>query len=73
MLKVAIVFYLLSGQTKLLHLTVSSVNPTQSAPPLAGAGSSQALVLLDIPPPQVTLQEPQSAHPLQIPSTANQK
>ena len=38
-------------------------------PPLAGAGLSQSLVLVRVPPPQVTLQEvhvPQVPH---VPST----
>ena len=45
------------------------VSPEHSMPPLAGAGLSQSLVLVRVPPPQVTLQEvhvPQVPH---VPST----
>ena len=57
----------------MLQDCVSAGAPTQSFPPLATAGSSQALVLLATPPPQVTLQAPQAVHWLQFPSTANKK
>ena len=44
------------------------VSPEHSMPPLAGAGLLQSLVLLSVPPPQVTLQD-HVPHVLHMPST----
>ena len=52
-----------------LQLCVSEAEPVQSSPPWAGEGVSQSLVRLWSPPPQVTLQAPQSLQPPQPPLT----
>ena len=45
------------------------LSPEHSMPPLAGAGLSQSLVLVRVPPPQVTLQEVHVPHVPHMPST----
>ena len=50
------------GQALVLHCLVSLLTPTQSAPPLAGAGFVQVLVLVCVPPPQSAEHADQSDH-----------
>ena len=52
-----------------LHLCVSEAEPVQSAPPWAGEGVSHDRVRLLSPPPQVTVQSPQSLQTPQPPLT----
>jgi hypothetical protein len=47
----------------------SDAEPTQAAPPLAGAGLLQRRVRVRVPPPQVRLQVPNAAHAPQFPLT----
>jgi hypothetical protein len=47
----------------------SDPDPTQAAPPLAGAGLLQRRVRVRVPPPQVRLQVPNEAHAPQFPLT----
>ena len=49
------------------------VSPEHSMPPLAGAGLLQSLVLLSVPPPQVTLQAVHVPHVPHMPSTGPMK
>ena len=60
----------LPGQFTSLHTTDSNVSPLQSCPPFAGAGLSQARVLVELPPgiPQLCEQLLQDVQVLQLPS-----
>ena len=56
------------GQASRSQVAVSILSPTQSAPPLDGAGLLHSLVLSTTPEPQVTEQSP-STNGDQLPST----
>ena len=63
---------LIPGQAPLLQLSdFSSVDPSelQFFPPFCGAGLSQFRVFVRVPPPQVTVQGPQTPQEAQEPST----
>jgi len=51
-----------------LQEAVSEEDPTQSGPPLAGAGLLQSRDLVWVPPPQVTLQVPKAVQAPQLPA-----
>ncbi len=53
----------------MLQDTASDPDPGQVAPPWAGAGFEQVLVLVEVPPPQVSEQDDQDVHRAQAPST----
>ena len=54
-----------------LQEPLSTAEPGQVSPPFDGTGLSHTLVLVFIPPPQVTEQEAQLPHGPQFPLTAN--
>lgn len=56
-------------QTAVLQICFSSVSPTQAAPPYCGEGSVQVLVLVSLPPSQVTVHAPQLLQIVHAPST----
>ena len=53
----------------MLHSSASSASPSQSRPPFSGAGLSQVLSRVLLPPPQGTLQFVHGDHSLQVPFT----
>lgn len=56
-------------QTAVLQICFSSVSPTQFAPPCCGEGFVQVLVLVSLPPSQVTVHAPQLLQVVHAPST----
>ena len=64
-----ILLSLLRGHTSMLHSSASSASPSQSRPPFSGAGLSQVLSRVLLPPPQGTLQFVHGDHSLQVPFT----
>ena len=56
------------GQVFVLHFLSSELSPPQSLPPWAGAGLSQSLSLVSVPPPQLLEHSDQSAQEPQAPS-----
>ena len=51
----------------MLQSIVSVASPSQSSPPLEGAGLEQERVRVAVPPPQVTEQEVKLLHSVQFP------
>lgn len=64
----AIVEYL-QGQGAAPHCWLSVAGPEHGNPPLDGGGLVQVRVLVWVPPPHVTVQEPQALQSDQPPST----
>ena len=58
------------GHPCVLQSLVSELSPTQSAPPFAGAGFVQVLVLVWVPPPHSAEHSDQSPKSVYPPSTA---
>ena len=59
----------LPGHAALLHAALSILGPEHWAPPLAGAGLVQLLVLVRVPPPHVTLHAEKAPYALHPPLT----
>jgi len=60
--------YILIGHAALLQVWLSVPDPTQTVPPFEGAGESQFLFLVWVPPPQVALHWAQVLQDPQFPS-----
>ena len=61
------------GQLRVLHIACSILVPSQSFPPCAAAGLSQALVREKVPPPHDTEQSPYFDHSPHAPFTVDKK
>ena len=62
--------FILRGQGSVLHSCSSLASPSQSAPPWAGCGLVQVLVLVWLPPPQSAEHSDQLPYSLHPPSRA---